>query len=33
VRIHAALASEIPGPGVDTEQDLQRVEALLKGSN
>lgn len=32
VRIHAALASAIPGPGVDTEQDLQRVEALLKGS-
>ena len=32
VRIHAALASEIPGPGVDTEQDLQRVEALLKGA-
>ena len=31
VRIHVAEASEIPGPGVDTEQDLARVSMLLKG--
>jgi len=31
VRIHVAEASEIPGPGVDTEQDLERVSLLLRG--
>ncbi len=30
-RIHVAEACEIPGPGVDTEQDLERVIELLKG--
>jgi CMP-2-keto-3-deoxyoctulosonic acid synthetase len=29
VRIHVALAREVPVAGVDTEQDLQRVNALL----
>jgi 3-deoxy-manno-octulosonate cytidylyltransferase (CMP-KDO synthetase) len=28
-RIHVAEAVELPGPGVDTEEDFQRVEALL----
>ncbi len=28
-RIQTAVASEVPGPGVDTEADLARVEALL----
>ncbi len=28
-RIHVSLAAEIPPAGVDTEEDLQRVEALL----
>ena len=29
-RIHVGLACEKPGPGVDTEQDLARVERLLR---
>lgn len=29
LRIHVGLADEIPGPGVDTEADLQRVAAIL----
>ncbi|MGB1008738.1 MAG: 3-deoxy-manno-octulosonate cytidylyltransferase [Thiolinea sp.] len=28
-RIHVDIANEIPGPGVDTEEDLQLVERLL----
>lgn len=28
-RIHVAEASEVPGPGVDTAEDLERVRALL----
>lgn len=28
-RIHVAEAGELPGPGVDTEQDLLRVRALV----
>lgn len=27
--IHVDIAAEVPGPGVDTEADLQRVSALL----
>ena len=30
-RIHVAQAHEVPGPGVDTEADLQQVERLLQG--
>ncbi len=30
-KIHVAEADEIPGPGVDTEQDLARVRELLRG--
>ncbi len=33
VRIHVSLAQERPGPGVDTEADLRRVEALLAGGS
>ena len=29
LRIHVGIADEIPGPGVDTEADLQRVAAVL----
>ncbi|WP_020395508.1 3-deoxy-manno-octulosonate cytidylyltransferase [Thiolinea disciformis] len=29
-RIHVELAHEIPGPGVDTEADLQQVERLMQ---
>lgn len=29
-RIHVARACERPGPGVDTERDLERVESLLR---
>ena len=29
LRIHVGIADEIPGPGVDTEADLQRVTELL----
>lgn len=29
--IHVDEACEVPGPGVDTEADLARVEALLRG--
>ncbi len=29
LRIHVGIAAETPGPGVDTESDLQRVEKLL----
>ncbi|RMG27397.1 MAG: hypothetical protein D6721_10675, partial [Gammaproteobacteria bacterium] len=29
VRIHVSLAREVPGPGVDTAEDLARAEALL----
>lgn len=29
MRIHCATARELPGPGVDTEADAQRVRALL----
>ncbi len=28
-RIHVVQACEVPGPGVDTEEDLERVERLL----
>jgi 3-deoxy-manno-octulosonate cytidylyltransferase (CMP-KDO synthetase) len=28
-KIHVAQALEIPGPGVDTEEDIARVEAIL----
>lgn len=28
-RIHVAMAGELPGPGIDTEHDLARVERLL----
>lgn len=28
-RIHVDLAQKIPGPGVDTEADLQLVESLV----
>jgi len=30
--IHTELASELPGPGVDTEQDLEKVIQILNGS-
>ncbi|MCB1621553.1 MAG: 3-deoxy-manno-octulosonate cytidylyltransferase [Thiothrix sp.] len=30
--VHVAIAREIPGPGVDTEADLQQVAALLAAS-
>jgi 3-deoxy-manno-octulosonate cytidylyltransferase (CMP-KDO synthetase) len=30
-RIYVGLAREQPGPGVDTAQDLERVERLLRG--
>lgn len=29
MRIHVSVASERPGPGIDTPEDLQRVEQLL----
>lgn len=29
-RIHTELAAELPGPGVDTEQDLQQVIQILE---
>ena len=29
MKIHVGIAAEIPGHGVDTQEDLQRVEALL----
>ncbi|MEN8108324.1 MAG: 3-deoxy-manno-octulosonate cytidylyltransferase [Pseudomonadota bacterium] len=29
LKIHVGIADEIPGPGVDTEADLQRVAAVL----
>ncbi|HXG29467.1 MAG TPA: 3-deoxy-manno-octulosonate cytidylyltransferase [Nevskiales bacterium] len=29
LRIHVGIAAEKPGPGVDTEDDLRRVEGLL----
>lgn len=31
-RIHVAEAVELPGPGVDTAEDLQRVRGLVAGS-
>jgi 3-deoxy-manno-octulosonate cytidylyltransferase (CMP-KDO synthetase) len=31
IRIHVGIASAMPGHGVDTEEDLQRVEVLLSG--
>ena len=31
-RIHVGVASELPGPGVDTPEQLAEVEALLKSS-
>ena len=31
LRIHVEIASEMPGHGVDTESDLQRVERVLSG--
>lgn len=30
-RIHVAEAEQVPGPGVDTVEDLERVRALLQG--
>ncbi len=30
-RIHVAVARELPGPGVDTPEQLARVEALIAG--
>lgn len=30
-RIHVAIANEVPGHGVDTEEDLIAVEKILKG--
>lgn len=32
MRIHVAEADALPGSGVDTEEDLRRVEGLLPGS-
>lgn len=29
LKIHVGIAARLPGPGVDTAEDLQRVEALL----
>ena len=29
MKIHVGIASEIPGHGVDTREDLARVDALL----
>jgi 3-deoxy-manno-octulosonate cytidylyltransferase (CMP-KDO synthetase) len=29
-RVHVGIAHEQPGPGVDMEQDLERVEQLLR---
>ena len=31
LRIHVGIADEIPGPGVDTEADLRRVEEIMAG--
>jgi 3-deoxy-manno-octulosonate cytidylyltransferase (CMP-KDO synthetase) len=31
LRIHVGMASEVPGHGVDTESDLDRVEKILSG--
>ncbi len=31
-RIHAEVAEEVPGPGIDTERDLQAAEARLRGT-
>ncbi len=31
LKIFVAIASEMPGHGVDTEGDLQRVEKILSG--
>lgn len=31
-RLHVGIACEKPGPGVDTEQDLARVEKLMRSS-
>jgi len=30
LKIHVGIATALPGPGVDTEADLQRVEQLLQ---
>lgn len=32
-KIAMAIAQEIPGPGIDTEEDLQKVEAMLASHN
>ncbi len=32
IPVHVALAEETPGPGVDTEADLERAAALLGGA-
>ncbi len=31
VRIHVTVAAQAPGPGVDTQEDLERVQAVLLG--
>ena len=31
-RIHVDIAAEIPGAGVDTEEDVLKVSTLLSGS-
>lgn len=32
IPIHMAVSPEIPGPGIDTPEDVERVEALLRPS-
>jgi 3-deoxy-manno-octulosonate cytidylyltransferase (CMP-KDO synthetase) len=32
LKIHVSIAGEMPGPGVDTPADLERVEQLLAAS-
>lgn len=33
LRIHVGIAAGLPGPGVDTAEDLARVEAILAGQD
>jgi 3-deoxy-manno-octulosonate cytidylyltransferase (CMP-KDO synthetase) len=33
MRIYAGIACEKPGPGVDTESDLQQAESLMQASS
>ena len=31
LKIHVGIANKVPGPGVDTKADLERVESLMQG--